>query len=82
MSLLILINYRFKIVRRINISISAMPGSCPCVEFSFTDCLVFVLCQFKLSASGKMAPCDNVKIDWGLNAVRIQFANTCGLISY
>lgn len=23
----------------------------------------------KLSASGKMAPCENVKIDWGLNAV-------------
>jgi len=27
----------------------------------------------KLSASGKMVQCENVKIDWGLNAVRIHF---------
>lgn len=62
------------IVRRINISISALPRSC--LEIYFTDRLVFLFCQLKLSASGKMAPCENVKIDWGLNAVRIHFPNT------
>ena len=29
--------------------------------------------QLKLCSAGKMGPCDNVKIDWGLNAVRFNF---------
>ena len=53
-----------------------MRRSCPCVEFYVTDGHVFVFCQLKLSASGKMVPCENVKIDWGLNAVRIPFHKT------
>lgn len=61
------------IVRRSCTFISALPRSCPCVEFYFTEGPVFVFCQLKLSASGKMVPCENVKIDWGLNAVRIHF---------
>ena len=57
-------------------SIRALPRCCPYVELYFTNRLVLVFCQLKLSASGKMAPCENVKIDWGLNAVRIHFPKT------